>query len=132
MRHLARVHGVDGKTEEERLAADLVLETVLDFVGAMSRLRFSPQWEDANARAKYAAETVPDHLARLERMLGDKSWASGNEPTYADFMAFEILDTHVAYFPNCLADRPKLSAWVARVRALPTLAAYFPKQRKVS
>lgn len=129
LRHLARVHGADGKTEDERLAADIVAETALELAGAFSRLRFSPAWQDAEAKAKYAAETVPVHLARLETVLGDRSWATGAGPTYADLVVFDVLDGHLAHWPRCLSDHAKLVGWVDRVRALPSLQGYLPKRR---
>ncbi|MCK6548250.1 glutathione S-transferase [Myxococcota bacterium] len=129
MRHLARVHDAYGKTEDEHLAADIVAETCLDFAAALSRLRFSPGWKDAAEKEKYAHEVIPAHLARLTTVLGAKPFAAGDAPTFADMMAFDVLDNHVAYWPTCLADHPKLHAWTERVRALPTLAAYLPKRR---
>lgn len=129
LRHLARVHGVDGKTEDERLAADVAAETASDLASAFSRLRFSSAWSDAQAKEKYAQETLPPHLDRLGVLLGDRSWAAGNALTYADLCAFEALETHLAHWPNCLAHHPRLTAWMDRVRAQPSLTSYLAKRR---
>lgn len=129
IRHLARVYGVEGKTEDEHLAADIAAETAVDMGGALNRLRFSPAWQDAAAKEKYEKETVPQHLARFEKLLGERGWLAGEGPTYGDLVAFTTIESHVHFFPNILADHPRITSWLDRIRALPTLSAYLAKRR---
>ena len=129
LRHLARAHDAAGRTEAERLAADTVAETALDLAQALSRLRFSPAWASAEEKERYARDTLPLHLGRLATVLGSGPFAAGEGVTYADLLAFDVLDTHASHWPGCLEGHATLAAWVERVRALPSLAAYLPKRR---
>jgi glutathione S-transferase len=129
VRHLAREHGLDGKTEPERVAADVASETAVDMVGALTRLRFSPAWQDESLKAKHAAEVVPQHLGRLDKLLGDRTWFAAEKPTYADLVVFDALDRHVINWPSILEGHPRLAAFKERVAALPELAKYLATRR---
>ncbi len=129
LRHLAREHGLDGMTESERLAGDVACETSLDLRAAQSSLRFSPAWQDEGAKAKFVAETVPPHLARIEKLLGARTWIAASTPTYADLFVFDTLDRLVVVWPKVLDGTPKLAAFYERVRALPQLAKYLASRR---
>jgi glutathione S-transferase len=129
MRHLARSHGIDGKTEEERTAADVAIETALDLRNALNTLRFSPAWQDDGAKQKFARETAPVHLGRLVKLLGERSWFASAEPTHADLYVFDVLERHTAVWPDILSAQPSLGAFQARVAALPQLRDYLAKRR---
>ena len=129
LRHLAREHGLDGKTEGERLAADVACETAVDLRAAQSSLRFSPAWQDEDAKAKFVAETVPPHLARIEKLLGARAWIAASTPTYADLFVFDTLDRLVVVWPKVLEGHPELGAFYERVSGLPQLAKYLASRR---
>ena len=129
VRHLARVHGLDGRDERERLRADVAAETALDLRVPHAQLRFSPAWNDDAARAKFAAEVVPTHLARLDRRLGDAPWFASEAPTYADVVVFDVLNRLLVTWPEILAAHPRLAAFADRLRALPKLAGYLAHRR---
>lgn len=129
LRHLARAHGLDGKDEGERLAADVAVETAVDARTAHSELRYSPAWSDETAKAKFAAEVLPVHFARLDKLLGDRTWFASASPTYADIVLFDTLDRLLGSWPAVLEGWPRLVAFQARVRALPQLAKYLASRR---
>jgi glutathione S-transferase len=129
VRHLAREHGVYGSNAAERLATDVAADTVGDLRAAFSTLRFSAAWNDPVAKQTYATDTAPSHLQRIAKLLGARERFAGATLTFADFTAFEALDTHAAMFPGCLEPFPTLAAFVARMRALPTLQTYLQTQR---
>ena len=129
LRHLAREHGLDGKNEGERLAADVAVETAVDARVAHSQLRYSPAWSDEDAKAKFAAEVLPAHLARLDKLLGERAWYASASPTYADIVLFDTLDRLVGSWPAILDGWPRLAAFQARVQALPQLANYLASRR---
>ena len=129
LRHLAREHGLDGKDEAERLAADVAAETAVDLRAAFTQLRFSPAWADAAAKAKFGAETVPVHLRRLDKLLGDRPWFASSAPTYADLYVADGLDRIGDTWPDALAAFPRLAAHRERVLALPQLAKYLATRR---
>jgi glutathione S-transferase len=126
MKKSARLYG---STEAEQLRADVAAETAFDVRTRYAELRFSPGWQDAAARAKYIADTAPAGFNRLERLLGDREWFATSGPTWADLLVFDTLDGHLAQWGDCLAARPALARFVARVAALPSLQAYLPTRR---
>lgn len=129
MRHLARVHGFYGKTEQECLAADIAADTVNDLRTAFAMLRYSPAWADDAAKAKFASESAPAHLARLDKLLGDKTFFAASTPLFVDVLAFDALDGLVFHWPEMLAGWPRLAAFVGRVRELPQLQSYLGSRR---
>ena len=129
VRHFARVHGLDGKDEGERLAADVAAETANDLRGAHSTLRFSPAWNDEAAKAKFVAEVLPVHLGRLDKVLGERAFFAAASPTYAEFVVVDTLDRVLAAWPSALDGFPRLAAFTTRVRALPELASYLATRR---
>ena len=132
VRHLARAHGLDGKDEAERLGADVAAETANDARAAHSAFRFSPLWTDEDSRARFAAETLPAHLARLDKLLGDGAWFAARgagAPTYADVVAFDVLERLLATWSTILEAWPRLAAFHTRVLALPQLGKYLATRR---
>ncbi len=129
LRHLARVHGLEGKTEDERVAADVAAEASLDARNAHSALRFSPAWSDESAKAKFAVEVAPTYLARLDQLLANRTWYAASAPLWADIYVYDTLDRLVAHWPSILASWPRLAAFHARVAALPQLSRYLATRR---
>ena len=77
-------------------------------------------------------ETAAEHFAKLEGWfaLNNTEFLVGDSPTAPDFHLFEMLDQHTAFAADHhqvdpIAACPCLSAFSARFRALPQLAAYF-------
>lgn len=129
IRHLARVHGLEGKNEDERVAADVASETAIDLRIAFAQLRFSPAWQDEGAKTKFAQETAPAHFARLAKLLGDREWFASSAPTYADLVVFDALDRQVVVWPSILENFPALASFKRRVESLETLAPYLRSRR---
>lgn len=129
IRHLARVHGFYGKDESECLAADVAAETVNDLRTAFAMLRYSPAWADDAAKAKFAAETAPLHLGRLDKILGDRPFFASSAPLFCDVLAFDALDSLVHHWPDLLASQPRLRSFMGRVRELPQLQSYLASRR---
>lgn len=129
MRHLARKHGFYGKTEDECLAADVAADTVNDLRNAFTALRFSPGWADEAAKAKFAAETAPLHLARLAKLLGERPFFASSAPLFCDVVAFDALETLTHWWPDVLSNQPQLKSFLGRVRELPQLQKYLSTRR---
>jgi len=129
LRHLARVHGLDGKDENERLTADVAAETANDLRSAFAMLRYSPAWADDAAKAKFAGETAPTHLARLDKLLGDKTYFASSVALWADFLIFDALEGLTNTWSDILAKFPRLSAFSNRVSELPQLKTYLATRR---
>jgi len=129
VRHLARVFDLYGKDETEKTTTDIAAETINDWRGKFAPVQFAAFMKtDPAVIDKYWAD-LPGTLRVIDGLLGSCTWFGGGEaPTYADVLAFDALDNHVALKPESLADFPKLRALHDRFRALPNVASYLEKR----
>jgi glutathione S-transferase len=131
-RHLARLHNLYGKTEQERVRCDIVEETFVDAQSNVGGFYWRPDF--AEKRDEYTATTLPDLLSRLQRLLeqnhnGTGFWV-GDDLTYVDFCAWHLLD-YVRPFSQKTLDRfEKLNAFKQRIEARPRIAAYLKSERR--
>lgn len=135
VRHLARKLGLYGQTLREQALADVVAETVQDirakFVPVAFAFRYNPPAETIE---KYWSEVLPQNLALLDKLLQrstqpESGFFVTGSPTYADFLVFDVLDGHLSLKPGCLDQHAALTAFFARVSALPQLASYLATRR---
>jgi glutathione S-transferase len=124
LRHLARAHGLYGADEVAMTAVDVAQETASDLRTVMGPLLFGPGAKDADAKAKFVAEQLPAHLGRLVKLLGEQSWFAGQQPTLADVLVYDALESLDGIDPHAL-DAPVLAAFMARFRAIPAIAGYL-------
>jgi glutathione S-transferase len=130
LRHLARVHGLEGKDEDERFAADVACETAVDARAAHTTFKRSLESGTDEGKAKYLKETASNHLARFEKLLQDRQWFAGNSVTYADFIVFDTIEKYLALSEDVLADRPRLAAFMRRVAGLPQLQSHLAARKR--
>ena len=132
LRHLGRRHGAYGATEAEQLRADVVAETVHD-VRAVLAPQLAPgvRGKDPAALRATLTEKLPPGLARLELLhgQGQGDLFVGARPTWADCLAFDLLDSLQTVSPTALEAFPGLSRFVAAMRASPGLATYLETRR---
>lgn len=132
LRHLGRVHGLYGRTEDEHTLVDIVIETALDAQAVFSPLLFGPhRGKDPAALARHFHETAPFHFERLSRILeaGVGGYFVADQPTIGDMVAFNVLDAHLVVHPGCLEKYPALAAFHAKVQENPRIAAYLAQRR---
>jgi glutathione S-transferase len=128
IRHLARVFDLYGKDEAQKTTADFIAETAGDWRGKFAPVQFAHFMNtDASVIEKYWAD-LPTTLALFTRLLGDNAFFTGESATYADVLVFDAIDGNVVMKPECLADFPKLSAFVERFRSLPGVAEHLAKR----
>lgn len=132
LRHLARRHGAYGRDEAEMLQADVVAETVHDARAVLAPL-VAPGARGKDPAALKAAidEKLPGTLARLEALYGRAPQSQlfvEDRPTWADCLAFDLLDTLDLVWPPALAPFEGLRAFLAAMRALPEISAYVAKR----
>jgi len=129
IRHLARTFDLYGKDEAEKTACDIAAETINDWRSKFAPVQFAQFMNTPeDVITKYWAE-LPATLSQLESLLGDKTYfAGGSAPTYADVLAFDAIDGHLAAKPEALADAGKLRAFHKAFGALPNIAAYIAKR----
>jgi len=74
-------------------------------------------------KAKYD-DDLPRHLTNLTKVLGDRSFFHGDEPGYADFMAWGVFEIAARMSPAQFEGFPEIAAWYDRVCALPVVQSY--------
>lgn len=126
LRHLARKFDLYGQTEEERVQADVVADTVLDITPTFSPLLMGPLRGNPEAIAKYVAEQWPQNAAKLEKLLGRQPSGDGPffvraSPTFADIAVFQSLHAHFALVPTILDGHAALRRFYDAMEALPAL-----------
>ena len=100
-----------------------------------------PQCQSGGARFdallhEYSTTTLPRYLRRVSSFLSEASaevggsgqtgsrWLAGSHISYADFVLFELLDTHLLLAPTCLDGFEVLRDLWQRFLALPRIASY--------
>lgn len=134
MRHLARRFDMYGNTRAHYAHCDALADFTADartkyIPIAYAALMKTPE----DAIAKYW-ETLPQTLGFIERALSrstapDAGWFICDTVTFADVATFDYLDGLEMLKPYCLRGHPGLVAFVARFRALPTIATYLANRK---
>merc|ERR1711865_915842 len=108
--------------------ADSMLDQCTDFDQAIARMCYG----DYANKDSFVADTMRPNLARFEALLGDEAFFVGKTVSVVDLKLYEILDKCAIVEPGCLGEEsafPRLSAFHARVAALPPIAAYLASDR---
>lgn len=133
-RHLARLFDMYGANEQQRTRADYLADAMTDWREKFVPIALAGMFKtDADTIAKYWND-LPATLSLFEKQLGQSSapaagWFVGEKVTFADVLAFEVLDGHLGLRPESLNDYPGLKAFTARFAALPGVAAYLAARR---
>jgi glutathione S-transferase len=130
IRHIARGNTLYGRTEAQRTLCDVVEETFVEAEDAF----WKPLWDPDTAKSMVAFAMGPlkHTLKNMDAQLArshDAYW-TGDEVTFADFLAFHYLDEVAALYPAILAEFPRLETSRARIAARPRVAAYLNSGRR--
>lgn len=132
IRHLARVHDLYGSTEAERVRCDVVEEAISDLNELVGKAPWRPNF--AAERADYVANELGPVLDQLERFLKSNQDPSGfwvgPSLTFVDLIAFALLDSTGAMFPEALEQYPALREFCDRIANRPRIAAYIESGRR--
>ena len=120
--------------------ADLVAEAHDTHHPIDAMLYYEDQKPEAARRAAPFREArIPKYLGWLERVIAAEpsrsGWLAGEDVTYADLSAFQVVEGLTYAFPRATARAmratPRLAALAERVRALPNIAAYLASPRRL-
>jgi glutathione S-transferase len=132
IRHLARVHDLYGSTEAERVRCDVIEEAVSDLSELVGKAPWKPDF--ANGRADYVSNELVPALERLERFListqNPGRFCVGSSLTFVDLIAYAILDSTGAMFPEAMEKCPSLREFCSRMASRPRIAAYIDSDRR--
>ena len=135
--------------EALRVEAQQIQLTVADLVDEVhdthhpisGSLYYDDQKTEAKRRARvFVKERMPKYLGWLERVLvrnrrSAGRWLVGDDRTYVDLSAFQVIEGLRYAFPNAMAAlEPKVPRLVAlhdRVAARPRIAAYLASDRRL-
>ncbi len=133
--HVARGHGLYGKTPYEQALIDQALGAVDDVRLALRALVGADPAKRPELRAELTAKTLPRWTGYLERLLitnrGGNGFVVGEALSIAD-LAFWYIHEYAADngFGAAWSDAPKLTAHSQRVAALPRIAAWLASPKR--
>lgn len=122
LRYLAHKHGLAGRTEQERLRVSLVEQQLSQQREGLRNLCYNDEFD--KLKPGFLTGLRGD-LERLEAFIGEAEFMAGDEVTYVDFMAYELLDLYQYLVEDVFKDFPRLGAFRKRVRSLPSLEGYL-------
>ncbi|KAF2363241.1 Glutathione S-transferase C-terminal [Trinorchestia longiramus] len=126
VRYIARQHDLLGSTDDEKYRADMVASVLNDFRSAFVRLCYGSDFE--TNKVAYL-KTLPTKLKLFSDFLGSRKWLAGENITFPDFVAYEMLDQHLIFEPNCLEEFPNLLAYHKNFESLEPIKAYLASSR---
>jgi glutathione S-transferase len=131
LRHVARVHELYGRDEEEHVQCDIAEEAIAEIRESVWRYQWQP--DQAHRAAQFRDETLAPALDALQRWFlraGHQPYWVGGSLTYVDFLAFAFLDELRAFFAETLERFPHLRVCRDAVATRPRIAAYVVSERR--
>lgn len=126
LRHLGRKHGLDGKTEADKMRVDLALAQTQDYLMDFVQLAYNPKYEEM--KDDYL-KVMPDKLKALSNFLGHRKFVAGDYVTFVDFFLFEFLESQLAFSGDMLKNFPSVEAYHKRVASLPGVEKYLTSEK---
>ncbi|CAI9615685.1 unnamed protein product [Staurois parvus] len=125
LRHLARNHGLYGKTPVEAAQIDMVNDGVEDLRLKYVNLIYE-NYENGKEDYIKALHTEHGHFERiLFKNKGGKGFLVGDQISYADYNLVDMLMNHQVLAPGCFSGFPLLSAYVTRITSRPKVKAFL-------
>jgi glutathione S-transferase len=135
--HLARTHGLAGKTPREMAEVDQWLGAFDDVRAELRKLVTTPAEQRAALRQDLEASILPRWFGYLDRLLRRNreaaGFAVGAGPTVADLALYYLLELARDNGFGAAIDRyPALVAFARRIAERPRIAAYLASPRRPS
>ncbi|XP_033746300.1 glutathione S-transferase Mu 5-like [Pecten maximus] len=131
IRYIAGKYDLLGKSKEEKVKCDMMLENAMDFRNGTVRLCYNQEYDQL--KSNYFERLLKVVFPSFEKYLGKHSWfAHGEEVTACDFPMYELLDQHLLMKPGCLDNFPNLSAFKKRFEAIPKIKDYLQNPRYIA
>ena len=126
MRYLGRKFGLDGKTEEDKVRVDMILENAMDLRNGFSKLCYDPNFEQLKPSYLQKLETT---LTDLSKFLGTRRFFATDSVTFPDFFMYEMLSAHKELAPELIGKFKNLVDFMERVEKLPKIASFLKSSR---
>jgi len=133
--HLARAHGLGGRTPVETAQCDQWLGAVEDARAELRKLAAAPAEQRAALREELRSATLPRWLGWLDRLLRSNrdgvGFAVGEGVTVADLALWYLLEmVRDNGFGEAIDRYPALVAFAGRISARPRIAAWLASPRR--
>ncbi|CAG2173804.1 unnamed protein product [Oppiella nova] len=125
MRYLGRKYGlyaVDGDEPAHR-RQDMAEQHIYDMKSHFHyEILMREDWE--RRRDAYCTGILDNQLNLLAEFLGDNEWLIGDQLSYIDFTAYEVLDWFRVFAPISVDKHPIIGRYLCRFENLGPIAAY--------
>jgi glutathione S-transferase len=103
-----------------------------DLRGKYSKMAYdSSIWNEGSTKIQEYQAVAKTWLGYMEKLLTMGKWVGGSMHwTYADILAFEIMDMNLRANPDIVNEYPNLMDVAKRIAALPGIAAYLKSDRR--
>ncbi len=133
--HLARRHGLRGKSAAEEAKVDELLGAVDDVRLELRKLSTAAPEQRPALRAELAGTTLPRWLGYLDRLLGQNGggagFAVGSGLTLGDLALWYLLELISDNgLGEALSRFPRLGAFAERIASRPRIAAYLASPKR--
>ena len=133
--HLARIHGLRGKTPREAAQCDQLLGAYDDVRMELRKVATAAPEGRAAQRELLASQFLPRWFGYFDRLLkangGGRGWLIGDSFTVADLALWYLIEScQENGFGAAVSACPLLTAFAARVAARPRLAEYLGSARR--
>jgi len=135
-RYLAEKYGFSGKTDLDKLRADMIVHCIEDTLMQIVKVRVETDAvKKSTLLKKFTEEDLPASFVNLEKMLvrnkGGDGYFVGDSLTWADLTLFQHVTSWLPLIdidPSFINGYPKLKALVERVRKNEKIAAWIAKR----
>ena len=127
MRYLGRKFDLDGKTEEDRVQVDIMLDNAMDFRNAFVGLCYNSNFHSMKAAYVKNLEAT---LEKFSKYLGNRPFFAANYLTFPDFHMYEMLYGHYHLAPQAFKKFPNLVLFIERFEKLPRIAEYLNREKR--
>ena len=130
--HIARTNGLFPKTEDFKILAqmDLLREEFKDVTSLITAFCYDPNVDEEKTKKFYLISR--QKLEKLDSILKQNpSWffLPGENLTYIDFLAYDIIDHLRILFPQILRDLPNLNNFLEKFENLEPMADFMKSER---
>lgn len=127
MRYIARLTNTAGTDAKHEATVEMLAGVAGDIRSGITRIAYNKDYE--KLKVDFFQKYLPDKLKSLNAYLDGKKFFSGNEPTYVDFIYWEIFDQLRIMSPGCLDEYENVVAFKKTVENLPAIAAFLKSDR---
>ncbi|OQV23637.1 putative Glutathione S-transferase 2 [Hypsibius exemplaris] len=133
IRHLARNHGLAGKTPSEVATADMIAEYFAELRSAVIQLSNSTEKSLYEGKRVEHAKNWREHqLQRISKLLGSKDFLLDSGLSYVDFILHELLYVHSLLDPDLeeftKKDISNVADFKQRFERIPKIANFMKRE----